>query len=431
VPVTVGDVIIQARQLVPDLPGPPAPPVIYLGAITNVGTLAAGVYFAVATFFTVDGESLPSAEFTFTIPGGFSSIGLSVGGPGSTFALPTPLYPGTTAIRIYYTNAGGGTGNENQFVTFPYTFPGPGGGTLTGIGTAGTPPTTSPLQDPNQNGPYASARALFYWLSEGLTLGSRLAGGLPDMSGVQTLINAPSYTATGEWVDFTDCWYDGYPLSFSAPGSFFARNTVTSSILAAATLTALQERLIIDVWPQPARTPVTTTLANPILATDSTIVAFNAAGFLLPFGMLSLSDSLGNIELVRYGIMTGNTFSGCIRGLGGAAPQAWAAGVTLRELNLFWQGNRVFNTKYVPGQASMTLPVPAGWDSFLISFLLSKYYESEKDSSNAQAKRKEFEESIKSWAKTNRMTLGPLQAGSRDYQFVVFGGTRFGGNVIP
>ena len=413
--VLIGDVILQARQLFADLPQfliPVAGPAV---VSTATGSLPVGVYFYVATVTTIYGESLPSLEGTFTI----TTL-------GQIATIPVAVGSNVLSANLYFTQANGGTGNENQYAALNAAqFTGAVASfNIIGPTFAGTPPTTSNVYDPNTSGPYASASALFYWLSEGLKLGSRYAGGLPDMSGVQSTLNAPSYQVTGEWIDFTDCWYDGYPLSFGTPGQFFARNNVTSSILASVALTAMRDILVVDVWPQPGRTPISTTLTAAMLPADTQAICASG-GFLLPFGMMQIGT-----ELVRYGTQNGNTFASLIRGLGGTVPQAWPFGTPVLELNLFWQGNRVFNTNYTPGMSTVTLPCPAGWDSFLISFLLSKYYESEKDGQNQKAKLDEFKTSIKDWAKTNRMTLGPLQAGGRDQQFVVFGGTRWGGNVI-
>jgi hypothetical protein len=162
-----------------------------------------------------------------------------------------------------------------------------------------------------------------------------------------------------------------------------------------------------------------------MLATDTTALVTSTFGFLLPtYGMVQIGS-----EICAYNSTIGG-LQGLVRGLGGTAPAAWPAGTVVKELNAFFKGRRVWNVQYTPGQSSLNLPLPAGWDGILNHFLMSKYYETERDAQNAARAMKEFQTDIQAYVRMNR-SIVPHQAGDRDYQFVVFGGTRFGGNVIP
>jgi hypothetical protein len=222
-------------------------------------------------------------------------------------------------------------------------------------------------------------------------------------------------------------WYDGYPVALSPTSGFFKRNNVTSSILAGWSVSYYNNQLGVEVWPQPARTATQTTLASPMLATDTVANLTSTSGFLLPtYGMVQFGS-----EICAYNGISGNQLIGLIRGLGGTVPTPWASATVVNELNAFFQGRRVFNTIYQPGAANLNLPIPAGMDGILVNFLMSKFLETERDWAGAKQKMDAFTAQIKDYMRMNRQIAGPVQAGSRDYQFVVFGGTRFGGNVLP
>ena len=248
-----------------------------------------------------------------------------------------------------------------------------------------------------------------------------------DYSGFPSTINWATYTVTGEWQRILNAWYDGYPVSFNPTSAFFKRNLTTSSILAGWAVSYANSQLGIEVWPQPARTAAVTTLAAPMTATDTTATLTSTAGFLLPtYGMTQVGT-----EIMGYNGINGGQLVGLIRGLGGTVPTAWPSTTAVTELNAIFQGKRVFNTQYTPGQSGFNLPVPAGWDGVLIHFLMSKFYQTERDTQAASTEMKAFQEDIKGFLRTNRQIAGPQQMGSRNSQFTVFGGTSFGGNIIP
>jgi hypothetical protein len=250
-----------------------------------------------------------------------------------------------------------------------------------------------------------------------------------DYTGVGTSVGQPLYTLQGEWLTLSDVWYDGYPVSEIGRGTMFRRNTVQSSILGAVTVSVRDNRVIAEVWPQPARTAASTTTTANILITDTTISVTSTAGFLLPFGFAQIGGPSG--EIVSYASFTGSALTGCIRGLSGGVAQAWTSPVAVNELNLFMNGKRIFTTPYAAGSSLTIIPVPAGWDELLVNFMLSKAKQAEQDFTEAGRLRKTFDEQITGWARTNRQLAGPRQVTLRDDSFSIANPHPFGGTVIP
>lgn len=412
----VGDVIQQSRDLMQDPPQTlPVPTAANATGLTVAGgqLVAAQPYYVVVTVFTPWGETIASNEVTVTLTGGQNALQVLWNLPGSG--------QGATKFRVYI---GLAPGAENAYTEYPALINLP---VVSSFLNTGYPPPTNSAYLPDTDGNYVRASVIFRWLNDALRQSSRLAGGLPDYSGFPSVINFATYVVTGEWVKMLNAWYDGYPVAFAPTNSFFKRNIVTSSILAGWQLSYYNNQLGVELWPQPARTAAQTTLASPMLATDTVAQLTSIAGFLLPtYGMVQIGN-----EICAYNGISGNNLIGLIRGLGGTVPTPWASATQVNELNAFFQGRRVFNTQYIPGQSLLNLPIPAGWDGTLIHYLMSKFYVTERDSQSAQSEMQAFEKACQSYLRMNRQITGPIQAGSRDYQFVVFGGTRFGSNVIP
>jgi hypothetical protein len=413
----VGDIVQQFRDLAQDPPQTlAAPGITALTAISTVGgTIPLGTYYLVLTIYNQWGETVASNEQSATLSGIQNSIQITwTSAPLGSIAGGLRAYIGLAAAA------------ENSYI--PFSFPASQPLLLTSPGTnAGAPPATSTAYLPDTDGSYVRASPVFRWLNDALRQGSRLMNGFTDYSGFPSTINFATYLITGEWTKMTQAWYDGYPVSFAPTSGFFKRNTVTSSILAGWSISFYNNQLGVEVWPQPARTATVTSLALPMLPTDTVATLTSTGGFLLPtYGMVQFGT-----EICAYNGISGNQLIGLLRGLGGTAASAWAASTPATELNAFFQGKRVFNTQYTPGQASLNLPIPAGMDGILINFLMSKFLETERDWQGAKAKMDSFTAQIKDYMRMNRQIAGPVQAGSRDYQFVVFGGTRFGGTILP
>jgi hypothetical protein len=408
----VGDVIQTVRELIPD----PAP---FLTTVPTNGstviafplsTLPAGTYSVVVTQTTGAGETLPSLEVN----------GLVIGA-GQAINVLTAILPGATGVRAYF--GSNGTGSENLWTATSGTT---GQLIIQAPGIPGVPPVRSTAYLADLDGQTFAAGTLFRWLTLGLREISQAVGGLPNYSGVPTVAGQMNYVVAGEWSKLTDVWYDGWPMNLDNRSSFFKRNVVTSSVLAGATAAVVDNRLILENWPQPARTAGTTTLSSPVTSTDTLANVVSTAGFLLPFGLASIGP-----EIVSYSLLTGTTLSGLVRGLGGSLAQVWPAGTVVNELNLTFHGSLIVTPQYQPGNSTSTLPIPSGWDSMLSWYMLSRARSAEGDSQGAQQCIQAYQAQIQQWARTNRQLAGPQQIAQKGDDFTVMGGTNFGRFIIP
>lgn len=420
----VGDVILQARVLIPDMPQTLTPTAITVGAFADSpGTaIPPGTYYVRVSFITSWGETNIGNEQVVTI--------------GATQAFrvtgPTPyMSTGVTlSLRLYF---GTVSGQQTSFITLSNISPNSSVNNILNLSlpiSAGGVPQRNSSYLPDTDGGIFSATTLFGWMNEGLTEASRIAGGLLDYSGVPTTLGQPLYTLPNEWLKLTDVWYDGYPVAEIARSTMFRRNTVVSSIAGAVTVSVRDNRVIAEIWPQPARTAAqTSTIADRGVGDTSFSVA-TTGGFLLPFGFFMVSAN-NSFEIMSYAGLTGTTLYGCIRGLGGTAPQAWSTGSVVNELNLFVNGKRIFTTQYLPGMSGVTLPVPAGWSSIITTYILHRAKQSEQDYQESSRLKKQFDEMVTGWARTNNQIGGPRQITLRNDEFSIANPHPFGGTVVP
>jgi hypothetical protein len=407
----VGDIIQSIRTAVTDQAGVlPAPGNPTVAADATASTLPTGIYFGFITFRTPWGETTTNpAEFTVTTTGGSPSIKI-------TQALP----PGASVIRVYLTLAGGAAGSEQQMVesaTSPFF--------VTAPGTMALPPTRNTAYIPDADGDSFSASVLYQWMNDALKICSQICGGLPDFGGVSTVSTQGSYVVPGIWRTISDVWYDGYPLAMDKRGNLFRRNPVSASVLSQVTTSLFTDRMMLEVWPQPARTAASTTLANAMLATDTSAVLTSTAGFLLTNGFAKIDS-----EIVQYFGNSSNTLSRLIRGLAGATALAHAAGAPVNEINLFFGGWRMYAPTFAPGNALLTIPVPVGWETMLPIYGLARVKLAEQNVQEYAALKKDFEETMKAWYKTNKVTTGPRQVGEDTNSLEVIP-TFGGGWVVP
>ena len=410
----------MTRELITDVPQFLGAPVINAFVSSpSTNFLTPGTYFVVVTAFTNWGESLPSIESSVLTVGASQTIQIQVS---------TPVSATIVKYRAYITNTNGVSGTEQFYMetstptTSLITFT---------VGTPsllpyGTPPIHSSAYLPDTDGGAFSAGSLFRWLTQGLTECSRVAGGIMDYTGVGTVVGQPLYVMQGEWQSLSDVWYDGYPVAMLSRNTFFRRNNVTSSILGAVTVSVRDNRVILECWPQPARTAASTVTTSPVAITDTVINVASTAGFVLPFGFAQVGT-----EVVSYASTTGTQLTGCVRGLSGGVASAWpTVPTTVNELNFFFNGKRIFTTGYAPGSSATVIPVPAGWDELLVNFMLSKAKQAEQDFQESARLRKVFDEQITGWARTNRQLAGPRQVTLRDEEFSIANPHPFGGTVI-
>jgi hypothetical protein len=406
----VGDALIAARQVIPDMPQVLPATTATVAVVAAIGsTLAAGTYACVVTQRNAYGETINSGETTGLVVGANQGIQIT-----------SQLQPGATTIRAYLTLPGGAAGTEQQFIestSSPFTISTPPPST-------GVPPTLNRAWLPDTDGNFISATAMFNWLNDGLRMIAEETGGLLDYCGVPSVLGQLLYTVPGTWKEITSVWYDGYLLLGGDRGQFFRRNTVTSAILSSASISIADNRNILEVYPQPARTAASTTLSSPMTATATTAVLASAAGFALPFGFVQIDT-----EIMAYSGISGNTLTGLVRGLGGSAAVAHLAAAPANELNIAFSGKRKIAASYVPGQSASTLPVPSGWEVLLFQYLSGRAKLVEHDSQSFDVFTKAMRESIKEWGRTNRGVVRRRQVGAISGP-LVYGPTVAGGLII-
>ncbi len=400
-PATLGQAIINARQVVPDMPQVLPPTVATVTVVAAIGsTLPAGTYAVVVTQRNPYGETLPVGETTGLVVGANQGI-----------QVVSPLQPSATVVRAYFSLPGGAAGTEQQYVesangTFIVAAP---------LVLAATPPQLNRAFLPDTDGGLISASAMFGWLNDGLKILSGMAGGLLDYCGVPSVINQPLYIIPQEWLSITSLWYDGYWMTGGDRGQFWRRNNISSSVLSSATISVMNSQNVLEVYPQPARTAAATTLAAPMTSTDTVANLTSAAGFVLPFGFVNF-----NGEICAYGAINGNQLTGLIRGLGGSPAVAHSSSDPVNELNIFWNGKRQIDINYQPGQSASVLPIPVGWDVLLAQYMSGRAKNIEHDGQYWQQLMAAMKEAVKDWANSNRPIARRRQLGASNSPGVLF-----------
>lgn len=406
----VGDLVQDIREAITDqsqiLPATVATVTV---VAANPSTLAQGTYACVVTQRNQYGETLNSGE----------TVNLVVG-PLQGLQIASPLQPGATTIRAYLTLPGGNPGTEQQYVesnVSPFTISTP-------PTNSGVPPTQGRAYLPDTDGDAVSASTLFRWLNRGLELASQVAGGLLDYAGVSTVSGNPQYVVPGEWKRIASVWYDGYPLAFDDVGNYFRRNPITASVLASISVALFYDKMMVEIWPQPSRTAASTTLAQAFNVGDTQAVLTSAAGFLLTNGFAKIGA-----EIVAYNGIQGSTLKNLQRGLGGTVAATVPQGVFVNELNLFWNGWRMFAPNYQPGDSAKVLPIPVGWGSMLHEYALSRMKLAEQGLQESAALKESFIKGMSDWYRTNKQYTR-LQVGEQTNTLEVL--PNFGGGfVVP
>lgn len=404
----IGDVIMSARELMPDVPATlPTPIVTQLIPANDPsgGVFSPAIYFFKFTYTTIWGESSPSIEQSLAIVGPNNSI---------TFQLSAGIaraYPIVTGVNVY---AGLVAGSEiiqysiptTTGLAFPFTL------TATPViaQTYQSPPSRNTAFLPDSNGRMISVGTIYRWINEALNVASYVCKGIPDVSGIQMVSGQGFYTMPGIWDKLENCWYDGFPVAFDARSGAFYRN-VLSGITFICILQTNADRQIIELQPQPSRSGGNTTLSAPIGLTDISIPLASIAQIGLALGMVQLGVP-PNHEIISYGSLSGGFLRGCSRGLGGTQQQAWVAGTAVKELNFRFGGLRLNQqVQYAPGQALTSLQVPPGWAPALVDYLIGRFREAEQNSQGKGESIKAFTSFLKDYLKGTKQTAGPRQVG--------------------
>ena len=408
----VGDVLIQARETVPDMPPAMGPPILTtVNPATVLGGNLSGTYFVTLTAANQWGESITSDEMSVTVTGPNNAINIIWEGP--------PGNNGT--IRVYFGRA---SGEQDRYITLTNQFTSPISISDISVAVGGPPPSRSTAWFPDSDGQFISAAAIYRWLNAAMELVARNTGGFQDYSAVGSTINQPLYEIPGTWNSITSIWYDGYWMKGGDPGYFWRRNSITSQVLASAHVSHTGGRMILEVYPQPARTSQSTTLSGAITASATTLTLTNCS-FVLPFGFVSVGS-----EIMAYATINGNQLTGLIRGLGGTSAIAHANGETAVECNIAWMGKRQSSQTYSPGQSLSTLPITSGWDQLLVEYISGRAKIVEHDLQSLSAFNQDMDKQIKAWAKAVKGVVRRRQVGGNGSPIVYYG-DQAGGLIVP
>jgi hypothetical protein len=400
----VGDILLSAREAVPDLPGtlnaPATTSEIHLAPVTVAGgQLGLGgftTFYVVCTYSTPWGETGPGPESVITLGAGNNAI--------SANPAPSPYGLIATAFSVYIGTA---SGAEIARYTFPLAGTNPGENPCANIlGTFefAPPPTGNSAFLLDSGGPVAGAQQLFRWLQDALLALSAANGGVPDVSGFATIVGKQNYQVTGAWRSLDNCWYDGYPMDPGSSTGVFRRN-ILNGLSEQMSYVQVADNLVVELYPQPQRTAGATTTSAALSAAGTSVTTNGNGGFVLPLGLAMLGTP-PTFEIVSYsGMLPG--LGNLIRGLGGTNAQAWTSGTAVSELNVYFTGMRVPQL-YTVGQAANSIRIPLEWQPKVHTYLLSRYRVIEQQQSEADSLMKDFEAYLKSITK-RKPVLGDRQ----------------------
>jgi hypothetical protein len=397
----VGDILLSAREAVPDLPGtlnaPASTSEIHLAPVTVAGgALGLGgftTFYVVCTYLTPWGETAPGPE---------SVIALGGGNAISANPSPSPYQQGlATGFNVYIGTASGAEIQRYSFTMAEQENP---CAYIPGSFSFAPPPTGNSAFLLDSGGPVAGAQQLFRWLTDALRALSAANGGVPDVSGFSTIVGKQNYQVTGEWRSLENCWYDGYPMTPGSSTGVFRRN-ILNGFSEQMSYVQVADNLVVELYPQPQRTAGATATTAALSAAGTSVSTNGNGGFVLPLG-LAMLGAPPTFEIVSYsGMLPG--LGNLIRGLGGTNAQAWPSGTAVSELNVYFTGLRTPQL-YTVGQAANSIRIPLEWTPKVHVYLLSRYRVIEQQQSEADSLMKDFEAYVKSLSR-RKPVLGDRQ----------------------
>jgi len=403
----IGDIIVGVRAILTDMPQVLPPPHLILLQPTSEpgnGSVGVGPYSVVATFTTPWGETAASNELIGTLVSPNNTLILQVNDSNDYEG----DFPIVTGINIYVGKAAGG-----ETIKFTYTGGYPGEiitiSVATGNPTYQAPPNKSSAYLPDTNGRFCDAYAMYRTLNEALTICSVVAGGIPDVSGIQMFEGQGFYTMPGIWDRLENSWFDGYPVGFDSRSGAFYRNVLSGiTFIGILQQSGLVQQL--ELQPQPNRTGGNT-ITTAVTGIGDTAVSINdTSQFGLSLGMFQMGT-----EICSYGSISGGQLIGVARGLGGTSQQNWPVNTPIIELNFRFGGLRLIDyqstSQYQVGQALSTLNVPPIWIRPIQDYMVSRQNESRANPQEAARKLKDMVSFIKDYAGGRKVVAGPRQVG--------------------
>ena len=415
----VGDLLIEVRELIPDLPRTlNAPTGATAAAQANAAaTLPTANYYVKVVGVNTWGETLPSNEV--------GPIAITIGVNGIRVSTPTiASIPGATKVRVYF---GTTAQQENQWAessVVPFDILAPG--------NPGQPPIRSTAFYPDADGQFLSAYTLYRWLNSALEQASVVAGGIPDISGCMVTGNQPLYTLEGEWRKMDAAWYNGWPMSLGSRKDAFYFTRTSSSYPWVVIAQLVSNRVMVELQNIPVTSGAQTTLAAQLGLTDNQAQLTSTASFNTAINLVKIGT-----EICAFGNITGSNLVNLIRGLGGTVQSAWPQGTAVQELNFRFSGLRLHTSgqyQFVVGDALKTINIPTAWREPIVRYMLSKARTAEQDFSQQERDLQFFIQAIKGLMQGNRVVVGPRQiGGSSERDAITFPGlgSRGGGVIVP
>lgn len=369
----VGDSIMAVRSSVPDPPSTLSPPTNLSASGTTGGTLQSGTYFLVATAINPWGETVASSEVSTSV------------GVGGQITGSVVLPVGATSGRIYYSAAGGGSGSEQQWAAITST----GTFTISGVGTAGIPPTQNSAFNPDTDGNYISCALIYKWLNDGLTYVAGAAGGIEDTTGVASVAQQLYFQIPGRWIRFNTARWDQWPVVLGSRDYIQYRYNVSGvvSIIAAEALSALLGT-VFSAFPEPSNPSATTTLTTAMGSTDTTLACTDASPF-TPMSRIQIDNEIMMFSQVNQTGQAG-FINGLIRGVAGTTPATHAVNATIIELKFNFNGFR-YPQLYTPGQSMLRLDSRHEWEIAAQWYMLARAKEKEQSLQEADALDQKFD----------------------------------------
>jgi hypothetical protein len=339
----------------------------------------------VATVTNQWGETIPSAEFTVNVVAPNNAVLLNIVYPSDS------AFTGIATTNIYYGFAG--PGSESSVVSFP-----PNGNLiLSQLGTPARPPNRPTAFLPDTDGNFIGAFTAYRLLNRALQEMIKIAGGIVDLTGVQSHINQSMYRLASPFYTFTNAWYDGYSMDVVPRSFMFLRNSAAGF---SGILSYEQDgpQSVIQVWPQSNRTGGSTQLAQAMDAVQNSFVTTSGGVGFLSIGLAQIDQEIVGFSFVP----STNTFGGVTRGMGGTDAVAHASGAPVIELNIRLSGYRLAKN-YVVGNAYQTIMVPQAWETPLVLHMLSQVRSMEQDDATAEKLLADFQSQADKIAKQSRL----------------------------
>jgi hypothetical protein len=255
---------------------------------------------------------------------------------------------------------------------------------------------------PDTDGNFIGGYMAYRLLNRALQEMVKIAGGIIDVTGVQTQVNQSMYRLASPFYGFTNAWFDGYPMDVVQRSMMYLRNSAAgfSGILSYEQDGPQQ---VIQVWPQSNRTGGQTYLSGEVGADDNEFIAFDASGF-LSIGLCQIDDEImvySQIQKTTTPPVIQYQFSGVTRGMGGTTPAIHQPDAIVTELNLRMSGYRMPKT-YQVGDSAQTLMVPQAWETPLVLHMLAQVRSMEQDDATAQKLLSDFQAQAEKIAKGSR-----------------------------